>query len=225
MIVVIPFAKIARDWAVSPEFRYGIAEKVRPAPVLLSLARRSCLRISPPARLVRSHAKRRDSHNEVSPMKRSFLPLRGTASEDRYVPAASLLGSQHRLPRCRSDCLTKHDGHFSCRMSGSHGRGGRHRRSVTVYRAGFRRDRFNQGRATIVTLTAYDANGNQEAAGGSTVVFSVGSGSAQGVFSAVTDNGDGTYTATFTGTSADSQHRSRRALTAPHSRRRRRASR
>jgi adhesin/invasin len=58
------------------------------------------------------------------------------------------------------------------------------------------------GGSTTVTLTAVDANGNQETVGGSTVVFSLGSGTAQGTFSSVTDNSNGTYTATFTGTTA-----------------------
>ena len=57
------------------------------------------------------------------------------------------------------------------------------------------------GLTTIVTLTAKDANGNQETSGGLTVLFSLGAGAGGGTFSSVTDNGDGTYTATFTGTS------------------------
>ena len=61
---------------------------------------------------------------------------------------------------------------------------------------------IQSGGTTTVTLTARDANGNQEPTGGSTVVFSLGAGSANGTFSSVTDNGDGTYTATFTGTVA-----------------------
>ncbi len=60
------------------------------------------------------------------------------------------------------------------------------------------------GGQTTVTLTARDAYGNQETAGGSTIVFSLGTGTAGGTFSAVTDNGNGTYTATFTGTKAGS---------------------
>ncbi len=61
---------------------------------------------------------------------------------------------------------------------------------------------IQSGDTTTVTLTARDANGNQEPLGGSTVVFSLGAGTASGTFSSVTDNGDGTYTATFTGTIA-----------------------
>ena len=60
------------------------------------------------------------------------------------------------------------------------------------------------GSTTTVTLTARDAYGNQETGGGLTVVFSLGTGAAGGTFSAVTDNGNGTYTATFTGTKAGS---------------------
>ena len=37
------------------------------------------------------------------------------------------------------------------------------------------------------------------------MVFALGSGSGQGTFGPVTDNGNGTYTATFTGTT-DRQH-------------------
>jgi hypothetical protein len=57
----------------------------------------------------------------------------------------------------------------------------------------------NSGAATV-TLTAKDANGNQETTGGATVTFGVGNGSAQGTFGTVTDNNDGTYTVTFTAT-------------------------
>jgi hypothetical protein len=56
---------------------------------------------------------------------------------------------------------------------------------------------------TTVTLTAKDASGNQETTGGATVVFSLASGgTAAGTFSQVTDNGNGTYTATFTASTA-----------------------
>jgi sugar lactone lactonase YvrE len=53
------------------------------------------------------------------------------------------------------------------------------------------------GGASTVTLTARDANGNQELGGGLNVIFKVG-GSAGGTVGGVTDNLDGTYTATFT---------------------------
>ena len=56
------------------------------------------------------------------------------------------------------------------------------------------------GGTATVTLTARDAFGNQETSGGLTVVFTLGSGSASGTFSNVTDNHNGTYTAVFTGT-------------------------
>ncbi len=52
------------------------------------------------------------------------------------------------------------------------------------------------GGTTTVTLTARDADGNQESTGGLSVRFGVTS--AVGTFGPVTDEGDGTYTATFT---------------------------
>jgi adhesin/invasin len=57
------------------------------------------------------------------------------------------------------------------------------------------------GTSVTVTLQSQDANGNNLTSGGLTVAFSLGSLSgAHGVFIAVTDNHDGTYTATFVGT-------------------------
>lgn len=53
------------------------------------------------------------------------------------------------------------------------------------------------GGTATVTLTARDANGNQEPGGGLTVLFKI-SGKAGGKIGAVTDNKNGTYTATFT---------------------------
>jgi adhesin/invasin len=61
---------------------------------------------------------------------------------------------------------------------------------------------IQSGATSTVTLTARDANNNLIGVGGATVTFGLGSGTGQGTFSAVTDNGDGTYTATFTGTTA-----------------------
>ena len=61
---------------------------------------------------------------------------------------------------------------------------------------------IQSGGTATVTLTAKDANGTQLTTGGATVVFGLGNGTAQGTFSSVTDNGDGTYTATITGTTA-----------------------
>jgi sugar lactone lactonase YvrE len=58
------------------------------------------------------------------------------------------------------------------------------------------------GGTATVTLTAEDANGNQETSGGLQVAFALGTGTGSGTFSAVTDNGNGTYTAAFTGTVA-----------------------
>lgn len=66
------------------------------------------------------------------------------------------------------------------------------------------------GATTIVTLTAKDTLGNQQSDGGLTVVFGLGSGSSDGSFSPVTDNDDGTYSATFTASTAGTA----RALTA-----------
>ena len=54
-------------------------------------------------------------------------------------------------------------------------------------------------------MRARDAYGNDETAGGLTVGFQLGSnasGVSSGTISAVKDNGDGTYTATFTGVDA-----------------------
>ena len=59
------------------------------------------------------------------------------------------------------------------------------------------------GSSTTVTLTTRDASGNQLTSGDLNVAFGVGTGSTgSGTFSAVTDHGNGTYTATFTGTTA-----------------------
>jgi hypothetical protein len=58
------------------------------------------------------------------------------------------------------------------------------------------------GSTSTITLTARDAAGSQESYGGLTVAFGLGAGSGSGTFSAVTDNQNGTYTATFTGTAA-----------------------
>ena len=58
------------------------------------------------------------------------------------------------------------------------------------------------GKATV-TLVAKDAKGNQELSGGlKLIAFGLGTGTARGTFSAVTDHGNGTYTATFTATVA-----------------------
>ncbi len=59
------------------------------------------------------------------------------------------------------------------------------------------------GKVTV-TLTARDANGNQELGGGLTVAFGLTTGSAGGSFGTVTDNKNGTYTATFTATKVGS---------------------
>src|SRR5574341_99086 len=55
------------------------------------------------------------------------------------------------------------------------------------------------GAATTLTLQAKDAAGNALAAGGATVVFTASGGTSTGTIGATTDNGNGTYSATFTG--------------------------
>jgi hypothetical protein len=57
---------------------------------------------------------------------------------------------------------------------------------------------------TTVTLTAKDSIGNQLSSGGLTVAFSTSGGTSTGTFSSVTDNGNGTYSSTFTGAGAGS---------------------
>ncbi len=58
------------------------------------------------------------------------------------------------------------------------------------------------GTTATVTLTARDAAGNQLTTGGLSVAFGLGTGTGAGTLGVVTDHGDGTYTATFTGTAA-----------------------
>jgi adhesin/invasin len=57
---------------------------------------------------------------------------------------------------------------------------------------------------TTITLRAKDAFGNNLTTGGLTVVFSTSAqaGEGDGTFGTVSDNGDGTYTVTFTATTA-----------------------
>src|SRR5262249_6776484 len=57
------------------------------------------------------------------------------------------------------------------------------------------------GGAVTLTLQGKDAGGNNMTTGGATVVFNVTGGSSTGTIapSPATDNGNGTYTATFTG--------------------------
>ena len=54
------------------------------------------------------------------------------------------------------------------------------------------------GNSTTVVLQAKDANGNFEHSGGLNVAFTLGNGAATGSFGPVSDNNNGTYTATFT---------------------------
>src|SRR5205085_11561021 len=58
------------------------------------------------------------------------------------------------------------------------------------------------GSPARVTLTARDAGGNPETSGGSPFSFGLGTGTGSGTFSNLTDHNDGTYTATFTGTTS-----------------------
>jgi adhesin/invasin len=58
------------------------------------------------------------------------------------------------------------------------------------------------GGTSTVTMTTRDATGTPLTTGGATVTFALGSGTGQGTFGTVTDNGNGTYSATFTGTVA-----------------------
>ncbi|MFN0097762.1 MAG: invasin domain 3-containing protein, partial [Gemmatimonadaceae bacterium] len=58
------------------------------------------------------------------------------------------------------------------------------------------------GSATTVTLTTRSAAGVPLTTTGLTVVFTKGPGTSDGNLSSVTDNGNGTYAATFTGTTA-----------------------
>jgi N-acetylneuraminic acid mutarotase len=56
------------------------------------------------------------------------------------------------------------------------------------------------GGTATVTLTAKDGSSNQLARGGLTFSFGLGAGTGSGTFSNLTDSNNGTYTATFTGT-------------------------
>ncbi len=58
------------------------------------------------------------------------------------------------------------------------------------------------GATSTVTLTAVDSSGHQLPSGGLNVAFGLGNNVGGGTFNAVTDNGNGTYTTTFTGTTA-----------------------
>ena len=58
------------------------------------------------------------------------------------------------------------------------------------------------GSTTTVTLTARNSQGTQETGSELTIGFGLGTGTGSGTFSTVTNNGDGTYSATFTGTTA-----------------------
>ena len=55
------------------------------------------------------------------------------------------------------------------------------------------------GAAVTLRLQSKDAFGNNLTTGGATVVFSDSGGTSTGVIGSTTDNGDGTYQATFLG--------------------------
>jgi YVTN family beta-propeller protein len=61
---------------------------------------------------------------------------------------------------------------------------------------------ISSGAAATLTLQAKDAAGNNLVTGGATVAFTASGGTSTGAFGATTDNGNGTYTATFTGLAA-----------------------
>ncbi|MFN9069163.1 MAG: beta strand repeat-containing protein, partial [Bdellovibrionales bacterium] len=58
---------------------------------------------------------------------------------------------------------------------------------------------INSGSNSTLTLTGIDAAGNFLTAGGATVVFSYSGGTSTGTIGSTTDNGNGTYSASFTG--------------------------
>ena len=60
-------------------------------------------------------------------------------------------------------------------------------------------DSIASGAAATLTLTGRDQYANALTTGGATVAFTVSGGTSTGALSAVTDHGNGTYTATFTG--------------------------
>lgn len=61
---------------------------------------------------------------------------------------------------------------------------------------------ISSGATASLTLTTQDAGGNLLGTGGQTVVFSRTGGTSTGTISATVDNGDGTYTATYTAVTA-----------------------
>lgn len=58
------------------------------------------------------------------------------------------------------------------------------------------------GATVTITLVARDAFANQQTAGGLTVLFALAGGTSDGTFTAVSDNGDGTYQGDFQGVTA-----------------------
>jgi adhesin/invasin len=72
--------------------------------------------------------------------------------------------------------------------------------SVTNSSASLSRSSIQLGGATTIVVQTEDAAGNKETTGGQSVRFTLGSTSGgRGTFGPVKDNGNGTYTATFTG--------------------------
>jgi len=61
------------------------------------------------------------------------------------------------------------------------------------------------GATLTLSLQAYDQFSNQITTGGETIVFTASGGTSDGTISATTDHGDGTYTATYVGTTAGTE--------------------
>ena len=75
--------------------------------------------------------------------------------------------------------------------------------SLSLTRLSVGRTSITSGDTTRLTLTAFDAYGNRLATGGLAIMFSLtGAGTSNGAIGTVTDNTDGTYSATLTGTTA-----------------------
>ncbi len=74
--------------------------------------------------------------------------------------------------------------------------------SLLVSQLSTSRDTIGIGETAALTLHARDGYGNLLTAGGLNVVFSHSGGTSTGLISSTTDNLDGTYTATFTGSTA-----------------------
>lgn len=76
--------------------------------------------------------------------------------------------------------------------------------SATTSTVGLSVTTLTAGDVATVTLVTRDQYGNLRTSGGHTVAFTISGGGSGGTFGPVTDQGDGTYTATFTGFTAGS---------------------